>query len=59
MSVAEPSKPSTSPVGKPGELPRPDQLGALPKDVMNWEKKGLDGSRAVPHPPRVASGQGS
>jgi hypothetical protein len=56
MSVAEPSKPSASPVGKPGELPRPDQLGALPKDVMNWEKKSLGsepaGQREAAQPQR-------
>jgi hypothetical protein len=51
MSVAEPSKPSPPPVGKPGVLPRPDQLGALPDDVMNWERKSLDANSAPPPEP--------
>jgi hypothetical protein len=41
MSVAEPSKPSSSPAVKPSELPSPDQIRPMPDDVMNWDKKSL------------------
>jgi hypothetical protein len=44
--MAQPKPTSPPPAVKPGELPPPDQVRPMPSEVMNWEKKSLDGSPA-------------
>jgi hypothetical protein len=44
MTMAEPSKPTGDPPAvNPGKLPAPDEIRPMPDDVMNWERKSLNG----------------
>jgi hypothetical protein len=51
--MAEPSK-ATDPT--PRALPAPDQIRPMPDDVMNWEKKSVEGE---PAPRRKTHGRRS